>query len=482
MTAAVLTALRTLAGSVFRMSLAGGVAVLLCLPACWALRRLHIPRITSYALWLVVLMRLLCPLGLPVSVPARAAAGTFPSGLAAGPDGLSLVLAGELPAPQAALLPADVLALVWLVVACLLLARAVWHTARLRRSVRTAWREEAGGIVYYTGTCVASPFLLGWLHPRIYLPTGLTDTERRHILLHERAHLRHGDHWLRPLYYLAACIHWFNPLAWLAFDCARRESEALCDEAVLRTLGDQAKTDYCQSLLRFAVSHCRCKTAVAFGEGSVKIRIEEILHYRRSTFWSAVCGTVIALAVGMACLASPVRAETPVQAAPTAPSSATNGLHHEEAHHGTSHHPEPHPAGNSAVSSTETLLWPVPDYAYVSRWCHEVSGTTPKHQGADIAADAGTDILAAASGTVTHAAYDSDYGWMVIIDHGNDTSTVYAHCLELCVEEGQTVTQGQKIATVGSTGKSTGNHCHFEVRQGGEWLQVQDLFESYAGQ
>lgn len=454
MTAAALPALRALAGGVLRMSLAGGAAALLCWAAGWGLRRLRAPRAVSAALWLAVLARLLCPVGLPV--PVYAPAAYLPLRQAAGAEAFALVLSGELPAPQAAFSAQDALALVWLTVACLLAARALWHTARLRRAVRTAWQEEADGVVYYTGACVASPFVLGWLRPRIYLPAGLAGDERRLILLHERAHLRHGDHWLRPAYYLAACIHWFNPLAWLAFYCARQESEALCDEAVLCAMGGQCKADYCRSLLRFAAPCHGCESAAAFGEGSMKMRIQAILAYRRPALWATVCGAAAALAVGLLCLASPMPVEAAESLLVEPASSAA-----------------PDPAA-PAEDGTLTLLWPVPAYTYVSRW------STDSHYAVDIAAPTGTDICAAAAGTVTYADFDTAYGLMVVIDHGSRVETRYAHCSSLYVAVGETVEQGQLIAAVGSTGRSTGPHCHFEVLQDGAHLVLQELFQRYA--
>ena len=85
------------------------------------------------------------------------------------------------------------------------------------------------------------------------------------------------------------------------------------------------------------------------------------------------------------------------------------------------------------------------------------------HKGVDICADKGVAIFAVAGGTVTYSGYDSDFGYNVIIDHGNGIKTRYAHASALCVKKGATVAQGDMIATVGSTGYSTGNHLHFEV-------------------
>lgn len=97
------------------------------------------------------------------------------------------------------------------------------------------------------------------------------------------------------------------------------------------------------------------------------------------------------------------------------------------------------------------------------------------HSGLDISAPYGTTIKAAASGTVTYSGNANDgYGYYIIISHGNGVSTVYAHCSQLLVSAGQTVSQGEVIAKVGSTGNSTGNHLHLEVRKNGVTLNPQN--------
>jgi murein DD-endopeptidase MepM/ murein hydrolase activator NlpD len=88
-----------------------------------------------------------------------------------------------------------------------------------------------------------------------------------------------------------------------------------------------------------------------------------------------------------------------------------------------------------------------------------------KHEGTDIAAPKGTEIIAAAGGTVSYIGYDDDgYGKYFKISHGQDLLTLYAHCSEILVTNGQEVNAGDVVALVGSTGQSTGNHLHFEIR------------------
>ena len=128
-----------------------------------------------------------------------------------------------------------------------------------------------------------------------------------------------------------------------------------------------------------------------------------------------------------------------------------------------------------SVMGSGRFLWPVPNYKYCSRWYS--SG----HKGVDICAAAGTPIYATASGTVTKAGYERagagrGYGYSVIISHGSGYTSVYAHCLSLTVHAGQSVKQGQLIGYVGSTGRSSGNHCHFEIRLNGSYIPPQSIF------
>lgn len=134
------------------------------------------------------------------------------------------------------------------------------------------------------------------------------------------------------------------------------------------------------------------------------------------------------------------------------------------------------PSGSVAAVGNGTFIWPVPAYTYCSRWYY--SG----HKGVDICAPAGTPIYASASGVVTKAGYDSaglgrNYGYGILINHGDGYSTAYAHCLSIVVSVGQSVKQGQLIGYVGSTGRSTGNHCHFEIRHNGKYLPPQNYFK-----
>lgn len=128
------------------------------------------------------------------------------------------------------------------------------------------------------------------------------------------------------------------------------------------------------------------------------------------------------------------------------------------------------PNGSVASVGNANFMWPVPNYTYVSRWMS--SG----HRGTDICAPYGTPIVASDSGVVVTASYHYSWGNHVVINHGNGYTTLYGHASQLLVRPGQAVEQGQVIALVGSTGNSTGNHCHFELTRNGALFGAQQIW------
>ncbi len=128
------------------------------------------------------------------------------------------------------------------------------------------------------------------------------------------------------------------------------------------------------------------------------------------------------------------------------------------------------PSGMIAAYGGGNWLWPVPGYTYVSRWMQS------DHTGSDICAPYGSDVMACESGVVVTATSHWSYGNYVVIDHGNGWQTLYAHASQLYVKAGDVVTRGQVIMAVGSTGISTGNHCHLEFRYNGALISAKNIF------
>ena len=193
-------------------SMCGGLLVLLCLPLCALLRRLRAPSKLLCLLWLAVGLRFLLPGGIPVSIRQPGSAAPIQQ---AGAVVQALTVPAELPAQAlpgaagSAPLPGSMfniwvaLAAIWAAGVVVLLVRAAAGYCRLRRMVTLACKTPDG---CYTCAAVATPFTLGVLHPRIYMPQSLQGPPRRAVLLHERTHIRRGDPITKPLYYLAACL------------------------------------------------------------------------------------------------------------------------------------------------------------------------------------------------------------------------------------------------------------------------------------
>lgn len=272
------------------------------------------PKIWSYVLWAVVFFRLLCPFSLesvfslvPVraqSIPADIAYAQYPA-IESGLTVVDRAINSSLPAaePFASANPLQIYLAVgealWLLGMTLLLLASGLSLWRLLKRLKPA-RAEGTGI--YTVPGLTTPFVLGIVRPRIYLPEGLKEQEQAYILLHEQTHIKRRDHWVKLAAFVALCLHWFNPLVWLSFYLLSKDMEMSCDEQVLRQMGLGIKKAYSSSLLRLAVGRTAWHgTPLAFGESDVKSRIKNILRYQKPAFWLVVlaAGILVLAVVGL---------------------------------------------------------------------------------------------------------------------------------------------------------------------------------------
>ena len=158
---------------------------------------------------------------------------------------------------------------------------------------------------------VVSPFILGAIRPAIYLPSGLDEKSRAHVLAHERAHIQRLDHLIKPLGFLLLSIHWFNPLIWFAFVLLSRDIEFACDEKVIARLDVEGRAAYSHTLLAFsrlgkAITVC----PVAFGEVGVKERVKSVLGYKKPAIWVVLVALIAGAAVAVCFLTAPTPAQT----------------------------------------------------------------------------------------------------------------------------------------------------------------------------
>ncbi len=641
---------------VVNRSLAASGLILVVLVLRQLLRRA--PRRLLCLLWALVALRLLCPV-LPVNpwslapnaqtIPADIAQSSPPqihSGVALLNSTVNPALAqassqrqaraeepgpsGEIsksPAPRQSGSWLRPLAWVWLIGAGLAAGYGLVFAWLLGRKMKEACLES-GNI--YRSDRAASPFVLGLLRPRIYLPAGLTGQAADYVIAHEQSHIRRGDPWAKALGWLLVSLHWFNPLVWVAYLLLCRDLELACDEQVTRRMDRGQIAGYAQALLDCSAPRAALGP-LAFGRLGVRDRIKHILDDRRPAFWLA---PVTLLACGLAaffwltepgqppelpvesnvqsisiCQGEEVRQiqdRQQIQAVITAlgqakasgkkqlgeellefwlddggtgshrwrldsqgllqgPEGKVYRLGEEQAEilRQTYSQGEPEPfytltkleygkageekrlttdqadiarqsiwqsmllsaafpgqpleqipecwrlragaqdhylylvegqpvlqtgsmytalsaqlyeslTGQSAPEAPETapsepqlppLLAPVEREitAQFGERVHPVTGQKISHQGIDFGALEGAPVVASADGQVVQAEWEDDYGNVIVIDHGSGLQTLYAHNSQLLVEVGQQVSQGQQIALAGSSGSSTGPHCHWEV-------------------
>ena len=288
------------------MSLSASVVILAVLLARMTLR--SVPAVFSYLLWAVVLFRLLCPASVPGPVtPVGDVEVLLPSveTLFVPP------LSGE-PQPTAAAV--DILPWLWLLGAAALGLYSLTSLVKLRR--------DLAGAVYlsdniYLVDGIPTPFVLGLVRPRIYLPAALPEEHRAHILRHERAHIRRGDHLWKVLAFAALTLHWFNPLVWLAFFLAERDMELSCDERAVKGLDQNARADYAALLLDLSAGKRSAGLSLAFGEGNTSVRIKNLLKNKKTSRWAAAVAAVFVLALTVILITKPAN-QAPLETGATA--------------------------------------------------------------------------------------------------------------------------------------------------------------------
>lgn len=294
--------------TVLRMSLTGSVVILVVLFARVLLRRA--PKIFSYLLWGVVLLRLLCPVSFSaqlsllqfVEVPMEEGQIDYGIQNFAHHQNTELVVsAGETVKQVSKTTVSEksnsdssfttVGTVLWFIGAAAIVTYGIISLIRLRRQLIGAVQLKDN--IYLTDY-VSSAFVLGIWKPRVYLPAMLSDSEQEYIILHEQVHIRRKDYLSKILAFTALAIHWFNPLVWLAFRLSEKDMEMSCDEAVMKKMNRDIRAEYSASLLKLAAGRrILSGTLPAFGEGETGSRIKHILRYKKPTIAGVLVATVI---------------------------------------------------------------------------------------------------------------------------------------------------------------------------------------------
>lgn len=281
------------------------------------------PRQITCVLWAFVAVRLMCPFSFETVFSLIPSAETVSPDIAyseipAIDSGVALIdnvlnpVIGQTFAPKAedSANPLQILlylaGVVWIAGMLVLLGYAVVSSARLRRRVRAAvpLRDNI-----WICDEIESPFILGILRPRIYLPSDTDKSEEGYILAHERAHLKRHDNWWKLLGFALLAVYWFHPLVWAAYLFLCRDIELACDERVIKDFSVEGKKAYSLALLSCSVSR---RTLIAcplqFGEVGVKERVKAVLNYKKPGLWIISAAILVCGAVAVCFLTNP-RAE-----------------------------------------------------------------------------------------------------------------------------------------------------------------------------
>lgn len=331
--------LNTIFLQILNMSFTAGIVIVFVLLVRILLKKA--PKIFSYFLWSVVLFRLLCPVSVfsPFSViPKRDAAqeavqrwaddytgttrtyfdnteeyrkaveqGRIPleagegeKYVVTGADGISEPkMVGDIVIPK--------LSVLWLVGMLGMLGYSFWTFLRLKHKLIGAVcvRENI-----YLSDYIATPFTLGIVRPKIYLPSSIKETEQTYIIKHEQTHIRRGDTLVKMAAFLTLTIHWFNPLVWIAFYLAGKDMEMSCDEAVMKSMEEDIRAEYSTSLFSFATGKKYISgTPLTFGGGDIAGRIKNVMNYKKSGFWVILGSAVLVAAAVLALLGDPKKEE-----------------------------------------------------------------------------------------------------------------------------------------------------------------------------
>lgn len=205
-----------------------------------------------------------------------------------------------------------ILGLLWLVVVALFVAYGIYSYVKCRILVRTAviahdiipdTHKKKGIVSVWECDRIPSPFVLGIIRPRIYIPFRMPKQEQAYILAHEQCHIRRLDPLWKLIAFLLLAMYWWNPLVWCAFFYMVRDMEMSCDEAVIEQFGNEIKQGYSNSLLSFAMErHPYSFAPIAFGEGDAGRRIKNVLNFKKPHTWVAILVIVLLVVVCVSCL------------------------------------------------------------------------------------------------------------------------------------------------------------------------------------
>ena len=300
------------------MSISAGWIVLAVLVLRLLLKKA--PKWITVLLWGIVAVRLICPFSLESALSLIPSAEVVTSDIMldrtpAIDTGVSIInqvvnpiiSSSFTPDPATSANPLQLwiptFALFWLVGIAALLIYTLVSYLRLKRKIGTAilLRDNI-----YQSENVVSPFVLGIVKAKIYLPFDMGEQDMSHVIAHEQAHIKRKDHLWKPLGFLLLTLYWFNPLMWIGYVFLCKDIELACDEKVIKELNIEQKADYSQALLSCSVNRKMIAACpLAFGEVGVKDRVKSVLNYKKPAFWIIVVAISLSVIIAVCFLTNP---------------------------------------------------------------------------------------------------------------------------------------------------------------------------------
>lgn len=437
---------------------------------CQQLGKKHFPVRWHYAVWFLLLWKLAVPWSIDSSISLYnwLPTASWISMQEAAPPTESIVLATEAMNPHESALPRDpslanelsfswigLLALIWIGGVVILAVTMIRSTYLSLSQVKDDASVQDVAILRVLSRCqdqmgittsiplrishqMASPALVGILRPQIWLPANLLDNlnyyELRHIFLHELAHWKRRDILVNSIMSVLLILNWFNPLLWYAASRMRQDQEMACDALALTYLQETEVPRYGYTMIKMLELYARPQqmrftAGFSSSKKQVKRRIEMIRHFKKRAYTWTISGIVVVLALGVFTLTD----------------------------------------AKAVLGIGQTFIIPAEG---------TIKSSMNQTIGLRILNDLNTPVKAAAAGTVLKAEYSPQSGNQVILKHEDGYQTVYSHLEKLEVEPGATVTPGQLIGLLGSTGRSTGPHLAFQILQNGMPVDPVEIYEA----
>ena len=278
------------------------------------------PKAISVFMWALVGVRLICPFSFESILSLIPSAETVPqdiiysetpaihSGVPIFNSTVNPIISENLaPEVGASVNPMQIIAfvasVVWIAGIVAMVLYTVISYFRIHRKVREAVPYQEN---IWLCDHIDTPFILGVIRPRIYLPSNMNEQDIEYVIAHEKAHLKRHDHWWKPLGFLLLTVYWFNPILWIAYILLCKDIELACDEKVIKDMGTEIKKPYSEALINCSVPRKMISACpLAFGEVGVKGRVKSVLNYKKPAFWIIAVAVIASVVVAVCFLTNP---------------------------------------------------------------------------------------------------------------------------------------------------------------------------------